>query len=140
MKHTLEIHYSIRNGGDGSASPEFMESAELASWDQGHMDEGWGEDCSGSIEFESDSPIICKEKITTKESYLIRMINYGEDYEEFKGVFFPEGLPKFTVVTEDAGSPGYLYNKVYLGEKEVAKIFKRESDSGKVFEEKINRA
>jgi len=31
------IHYSVQNGGDGSAYPQFMESSKLAEWDQNHM-------------------------------------------------------------------------------------------------------
>ena len=63
--YKLELWYSIQNCGDGSAYPEFMESKELAKWDQDNMDEGWGEPCYGSIILESESPIICKNSVTT---------------------------------------------------------------------------
>lgn len=71
------IYYSITNGGDGSAYPEFMESEELAEWDQDHQSEPWGEPCTGSIEIESDSPITVKD-LTTKESYYIN--NYCDSW------------------------------------------------------------
>lgn len=85
------VYYSVQNGGDGSAYPQFMESMELAEWDQEHMDEGWGESCTGFISFESESEIFPIEKITTKERYLIE--NYFESdiqKEEFIKEFFPD--------------------------------------------------
>jgi hypothetical protein len=60
-----KIWYSVQNCGDGSAYPEFMESEELAEFDQANMDEGWGESCTGCITIEHDSPITIKEKIST---------------------------------------------------------------------------
>lgn len=60
-----KLYYSIQNGGDGSAYPYWMESEELAEWDQRNMDEGWGEPCYGFVEVESDSEIIFHEKLTT---------------------------------------------------------------------------
>ena len=69
MKHKLELYYSIQNGGDGSAYPEFFESAELAEWDQENplYDEGWAEDCSGTLRLESDSPIVASFLIKTAQ-------------------------------------------------------------------------
>ncbi len=61
----LKIWYSIQNGGDGSAYPRWMESEELAEWDQANMDEGWGEPCTGYIEVQADCKITVKEKLTT---------------------------------------------------------------------------
>ncbi|MBT4207149.1 hypothetical protein HOE22_02265 [Candidatus Woesearchaeota archaeon] len=63
--YKLRLHYSVESGGDGSAYPIFMESEELTQWHQNNMDEGWGEPCNGYIDLESESPIICKETITT---------------------------------------------------------------------------
>ena len=88
----MKIYYSIRNGGDGSASITWMESQELASWDQDHMYEGWGEDCSGSIEIEGRF----LEKVITKEAYLLDMDEERET-SKFIEQFFPQGLPDFTV-------------------------------------------
>jgi hypothetical protein len=64
------IYYSIQNGGDGSAYPRWMESEELAEWDQRNMDEGWGEPCYGFIEVQSDSKITVNEEITTIEDMI----------------------------------------------------------------------
>jgi hypothetical protein len=65
--YKLEIYYSIRNGGDGSAYPVFMESADLCRIDQKYMHEGWAEDCSGSILVQSESPITCTREVRTVE-------------------------------------------------------------------------
>lgn len=101
----LTIYYSVQNGGDGSAYPVFMESMELAEWDQNHMSEGWGEDCSGSITLTSESPIICKNQVTTKESYYIdRLLGWDPNKEELKDLldkFFPGGFPKVEVVENE---------------------------------------
>lgn len=82
----LILYYSVSNGGDGSAHPEWMESAELTEFDQRNMQEGWGECCIGSIELESDSPITHNINITTKENYLFDNFIHdliGEDIDEF---------------------------------------------------------
>lgn len=135
----LKVFYSVRNGGDGSAYPTFMESKELAEFDQAHMNEGWGESCAGSILFESDSEIRCLNKITTKESYLIEQYGNTADEErhEFISQFFPNGLPKFTVETEKSDK-GYTYNNVLVDGKHVAKVFKLTSESGQIFENFLN--
>lgn len=141
----LTIFYSVRNGGDGSAYPTFMESGELADWDQDHMDEGWGEPCTGSFTVSSDSPITCVDKIVTKEQFFIE--RYAEEKlskkrekeaRKFIKEFFPNGLPKFTVTTEVTGNENYLYNKVNVNGVEVAKIFKSVKDSGEKFETELN--
>ena len=44
------IWYSIQNGGDGSAYPTWFLTEEEAEIDQEHMDMGWGESCTGSVE------------------------------------------------------------------------------------------
>ena len=101
----LTIYYSVRNGGDGSAYPTFMESKELAEWDQDHLYEGWGESCTGSLTIQSDSPITVN-AVETKEEYFVGryLCNYGwghmddngiDEMEEFIEVFFPDGLPIF---------------------------------------------
>ena len=64
------LYYSIQNGGDGSAYPAWMESKELAEWDQANMDEGWGEPCCGYIEVLSDSEITFNEKLITIEDLI----------------------------------------------------------------------
>ena len=76
----LELFYSPSNGGDGSVSVNFVESAKLASWLQENdfCDEGWAEDCSGSIILESESPITCKKDIDTIED----TIEYYEDHTD----------------------------------------------------------
>lgn len=73
----LKLYYSVTNGGDGSAYPTFVESAKLATWLQENdiCDEGWAEDCSGTITLKSDSPITCDESIQTIEETI-------EEYED----------------------------------------------------------
>lgn len=141
----LTIYYSVRNGGDGSAYPTFMESDELANWDQEHMDEGWGESCTGSFTVSSDSPITCVDKIVTKEQFFVERyaeeeLNKRQEKEAIKFIeeFFPNGLPTFTVTTEVTGNDKYLYNKVMVNGVEVAKIFKSVKDSGEKFETELN--
>lgn len=143
--HTLNLYYSIQNGGDGSASPRFMESAELTYWDQEHMDEGWGEPCDGVITLTSESPITVERiDIMTKERYLIS--NYIEGYharnseaKEFIEEFFPDGLPEFEVIEEDEIIRGeYKYNIIKIEGKEVARLFRRDIHSGSVLQNKFN--
>ena len=75
--YKLKLHYSLSNGGDGSVSMNLVESAKLATWLQENdiCDEGWAEDCSGTITLESESPIICKDSIESVEDVL-------EQYED----------------------------------------------------------
>ena len=96
----IELHYSIENGGDGSAYPRWYASSKLADWHQDHLCEGWGEPCTGSIEVEGDN-LICKE-LETEEGYFTRLLldDYNESKTEakvFAKEFFPDGLPKLEV-------------------------------------------
>lgn len=140
------LYYSVSNGGDGSAYPRFMESEALCEWDQDHMSEGWGESCTGSFTLQSESDILPVSEIETKESYLFdRYIDdFDEDsnnreIKEFIREFFPDGLPKFTVVTEEIeNTPEYLYSIVFDGERRLAKLFRCKEDSGEKFENLLN--
>lgn len=81
-----EVWYSIRNGGDGSASPAWFLSEEHAEKDQENMDEGWGESCTGSVETFIGSDIYKEATENSKEyegkhEYLKR-----EDYYEARSV------------------------------------------------------
>lgn len=95
---------------------------------------------------QSESDILPVGKIETKESYLFDhyINNFDEDSDnrgikEFIKKFFPEGLPKFTVVTEEIkNTPEYLYNIVFDGERRLAKLFRRKEDSGEKFENLLN--
>jgi hypothetical protein len=78
------LYYSIQNGGDGSAYPRWMESEELAEWDQRHMDEGWGEPCCGYLEVESDSEITFNEEITTVDDIIKEKEETLEWVEKYK--------------------------------------------------------
>lgn len=44
------VWFSIQNGGDGSAYPDWFLTEEEAEYDQENMYEGWGESCIGSVE------------------------------------------------------------------------------------------
>lgn len=57
MRYSLTAYYSVSNGGDGSAYPQFFKTEEQAESHQDNLHEGWGESCTGSITFHSDSPI-----------------------------------------------------------------------------------
>jgi hypothetical protein len=65
-----KIWYSVRNGGDGSAYPIFMEFKEMTELDQAFMDEGWGEDCNGYIEIESDGSLIFIDDVLTLDQMI----------------------------------------------------------------------
>lgn len=137
------LFYSVGNGGDGSAYPRFMESAELCEWDQDHMDDGWGESCTGSFVLKSESDILPVSEVRTKESYFIDryldgFYEKGGDAQEFIAQFFPNGLPEFTVATEETGTKSYLYNNVFVDGRLVAKKFLSKECSGKKFEDLLN--
>lgn len=99
MSNKLTIHYSVENGGDGSAYPRLFDTKELADWHQNHLDEGWGEPCTGEIVVEG-SDLHCS-KLQTKEGYYLNLLldDYGDNNElsEFRSAFFPDGLPEFVV-------------------------------------------
>ncbi len=46
----IVIWFSIQNGGDGSAYPQWFLTEKTVEQDQENMDDGWGEPCCGSIE------------------------------------------------------------------------------------------
>lgn len=46
----IVVWYSIQNGGDGSAYPDWFLTESESERDQEDMDEGWGEPCTGSVE------------------------------------------------------------------------------------------
>lgn len=97
----LTVWYSIYNTGDGGAGLDFLEDRKLAEWDQEHQDEGWADDCSGSLTITGDN--IAVEDVTTKESYLFKLITDGycdKDKKltrEFIKNFFPDGIPDLEV-------------------------------------------
>jgi hypothetical protein len=146
MKFT--IYYNVTNGGDGSAYPSFYESMELADWVEDHEDEGWGESSTGSIVVKSNSPITCSEKMTTKEAFLIDRYFDTYDYDrkedernEFMEKFFPDGLPTFTVITEEINDdPEYMYlrNNIFADGEKIASEWQNREKSGKVFEDFLN--
>ncbi len=99
--NTFKLYYSIQNGGDGSAYPEWFDSEKLARWDQDHMYEGWGESCDGWITLTSESPIFVKDTVYTPKTYLERLReDYDDKYSDkddldninkFVEEFFPNG-------------------------------------------------
>ena len=139
--HSLTLHYSVQNGGDGSAYPRFMSSKELAEWDQDHMNEGWGEPCVGSITLESESPIRVKEEIETPETFLVKMLEDEEDpnLEEFIQKFFPKGKQVFTVKTRKTNNEKYLYNDVFIEDNKVTTVFRSKEKSGEIFQKILNK-
>lgn len=88
--HQLTLHYSVSNGGDGSAYPHFSLSKELADIHQeiqSEFQEGWGESCTGQITLMSESPIFIDQQdfkqLITKES-LIESLGYYLDGGYYK--------------------------------------------------------
>ena len=79
-----KVYYSVYNGGDGSAYPIFFESEKSSDFHQYLLNEsgsGWGEDCVGVLEIESDGPVKVKEIITDEEysKLLYSEIKYYSD-------------------------------------------------------------
>ncbi len=113
----MKLYYSVQNCGDGSAYPMFLESEELATWDQAHMDEGWGESCTGSIEIQGEGVLFCKDVISLLGYYLEKKDDYGDwlDKDLFLAEFFPDGLPQFRVIIREDGKPGKYYD-IYVGD------------------------
>lgn len=119
----LKVYYSIQNCGDGSASIEWFESEELASWDQEtqNEDEGWAEDCSGYITISGDN-LVFKEDIIGKETLLAEYVieDLEDALELFKKKFYPtKEYPVFDVVLK----PEQRYYFIYVNGKEVNKSF-----------------
>lgn len=65
----LTIWYSVSNGGDGSAYPNWFETERLTEMDQELMHEGWGETCNGSLTVEGDN-LKMVTPFTTREQFL----------------------------------------------------------------------
>ena len=97
MNNQLTLYYSVENCGDGSAYPRFFDTKELAEWHQEHLDEGWGESCTGKVVVNGNN-LSCQE-LQTKEGYYLNMLldDYEDEIDEFVVQFFPDGLPEFTV-------------------------------------------
>ncbi len=104
----LTIYYSVENGGDGSAYPVWFDTEKLAEWHQEHLDEGWGEPCTGDIVVKGDN-LRCPD-LTGKEGYYLDLLLDGweqdKELAEFCSEFFPDGLPKFTVTIFDSSHYG----------------------------------
>ena len=88
--HQLTLHYSVSNGGDGSAYPQFSLSKELVDIHQeihNEFHEGWGENCVGQITLVSESPISIDQRdfkqLITKET-LIESLEYYLDGGYYK--------------------------------------------------------
>ena len=90
----MKFYYAISNNGDGSASVHWYESEELASCVDEHQYEGWGEDCSGSIEFDSIPQPNPKFEITTAQEHLEELEEQAE-YDEDAKREIPDFKKKF---------------------------------------------
>ena len=148
----MNIYYSVQNGGDGSAYPMFLTTSKLADWDQEHMDEGWGEPCTGKLSVRhggfAEDRIVCPDAMDAVSYWLQR--TEDEDYElwdlrqQFLDKFFPNGLPKFEVLIRK----GSTYYDIYVdGVKKGARFgYSHETkqaevtEAGRVaLEEQLNR-
>ncbi len=63
----VTIWYSVSNGGDGSAYPQWFLTEEETEYDQENMSEGWGETCNGSVETYMGSNIHKQAEQNSKE-------------------------------------------------------------------------
>jgi hypothetical protein len=98
----LTLWYSVGNGGDGSAYPQFFENERLTEMDHDLMPEGWGKCCNGSIVIEGgdDMRVVSPHVITEDEfvKELDRQINSNGDYynkrlaRQFKNELRPEPI------------------------------------------------
>ncbi len=105
-----EIWYSVRNGGDGSAYPVWMESEELAELDQKWMDESWGECCNGCLKIESQHDIKVLNMVTVDDQIKEIEEDLNEDYMK---IYKKEGkYPEWVKRLE-----GYLADLKKLKEK-----------------------
>lgn len=116
MENKLTIYYSVENCGDGSARPRLYDTEKLAKWHQNHLNEGWGEPCTGTIDIQGNN-LSCS-NMQTKEGYYLSLLldDYPSDdneLKEFIAKFFPDGLPKFSVDIYDENNYGiYLKDKL----------------------------
>jgi len=79
-----KVYYSVSNCGDGSAYPQFFESEKCSNFHQyllNEYGEGWGEDCVGELEIESDGPVKIK-RITTNKSYIDELKSELDEYKD----------------------------------------------------------
>lgn len=76
------VWYSIQNGGDGSAYPKWFLTSKDAERDQEQMDEGWGEDCSGSVQTYEGSDIHKEGKKNSEEMKNQHDYLKADDYYE----------------------------------------------------------
>lgn len=128
----MKIYYSVQNGGDGSAYPWFFTTQKLADWDQEHMDEGWGEPCTGDLEVllgdrlrgapDDRGEIVCPEAMDEVSYWLRRTEDEGYepwvDRDLLLASFFPDGLPRFEVrVREDVTYYDIYVDGVRKGER-----------------------
>lgn len=93
--HKLILYYSVSNGGDGSAYPQFSLNEELVDIHQEMQNElrgeGWGEPCTGSIELESESPItVSQSQLSITKASLLETV---EDYMD-GGYYKSESVKK----------------------------------------------
>lgn len=81
MKYT--IYYSVENCGDGSAYPRFFINERCAEIHQDLLQysEGWGEDCTGELSFETEGPVIFDKEVMTVADY----IKYLEEQPDGRG-------------------------------------------------------
>jgi hypothetical protein len=86
------VHYSVQNGGDGSAYPAWFLTGEDAEFDQSNMSEGWGEDCSGSVETFIGSDIHRAALAGSKTLGINRSIE-GMNQEEVIAYFDSNNIP-----------------------------------------------
>jgi hypothetical protein len=81
--------YYLQNNGDGTGTPIFCDSKELAELMESLEDEGWGDSCVNSIDMWATSPVHLEDVLTFDEAIdeeyanalnCIDDIQYEDDY------------------------------------------------------------
>jgi len=120
MDNQLTLYYSLESFGDGSAGAIFFDTKGLAEWHQEHLEEGWGEPCTGEIVVNGNG-LSCPE-LQTKEGYYLELLydhdNDTEQHDAFVAEFFNEGIPEFTVKIID-----HHYYGIFVEGRLVYKYF-----------------
>lgn len=82
----VEVSYACINGGDGSVSLRWFLEPHHAEKEESKEDEGWGEDCTGSVETFEGSNIHKEAKENSKEYEGKHEYLKNEDYYESRSV------------------------------------------------------
>jgi hypothetical protein len=101
--------YYLRNNGDGTGTPVFCDSVELASLMEELQDEGWGDSCIDSIDMWATSKVHLENVLTFDEAIAdeyhdafiyLSDLNNAEDYFDEYSRWFLNSLYKLRQLEE----------------------------------------